>query len=114
MLEGTIVSHSISGDSVNPPQLENRLQCNPNSCKRPLKMPGATSFPGLFPFELGRREKGKSPGNEVVPGEMVAKGGWSLTRAGRTSTILAKSLGTLSQEHRRFPHSPSTPSAVLI
>ena len=24
----------------------------------------ATSFPGLFPFELGRRE-GKSPGNEV-------------------------------------------------
>ena len=28
----------------------------------------ATSFPGLFPFELGRRpnSKGKSPGNEVV------------------------------------------------
>ena len=25
-----------------------------------------TSFPGLFPFELGRREKGKSPGNEIV------------------------------------------------
>ena len=28
----------------------------------------STSFPGLFPFELGRRpnSKGKSPGNEVV------------------------------------------------
>ena len=26
-----------------------------------------TSFPGLFPFELGRpNSKGKSPGNEVV------------------------------------------------
>ena len=27
----------------------------------------STSFPGLFPFELGRpNSKGKSPGNEVV------------------------------------------------
>ena len=32
----------------------------------------------------------------------------------RWSTILAKSLGTLLQKHRKFAHSPSTPYAVLI
>ena len=30
------------------------------------------------------------------------------------TTILAKSLGTLSQKHRKFAHPPSTPTAMLI
>ena len=30
------------------------------------------------------------------------------------ATILAKSLGTLSQKHRKFAHPPSAPNAVLI
>ena len=30
------------------------------------------------------------------------------------STILAKSLGTLSQKHRKFAHPPCTPNAMLI
>ena len=33
---------------------------------------------------------------------------------GHRPTILAKSLGTLAQKHRKFPHSPSTPHAMLI
>ena len=38
-------------------------------------MSRSTSFPGLFPFELGRRpnSKGKSPGNEVVSRSAVEK-----------------------------------------
>ena len=34
--------------------------------------------------------------------------------ADAVSTILAKSLGTLSQKHRKFAHPPSTPNAMLI
>ena len=58
---------------------------------------GATSFPGLFPFELGRRpnSKGKSPGNEVGGGggvEVVGGGevirGVGLNREGCSMRLL--------------------------
>ena len=38
----------------------------------------------------------------------------SLLINGSPTTILAKSLGTLSQKHRKFAHSASTPYAMLI
>ena len=51
--------------------------------------------------------------NTWLPGQCTCAG-CGQTRTWAVCTILAKSHGTLSQKHRRFAHSPSTPNTVLI
>ena len=69
----------------------------------------ATSFPGLFPFELGRRNsKGKSPGNEVGENGRGTKCGTQKrnnknTQINRKQTpFISKEIQTIRLENRRL------------